>query len=212
MKPNKPLSGCTFGILGDSYSTFRGHIPEGNACYYPNDNVDDVLRVEDTWWHQLEAHTGMQLLVNDSYSGATICTHVRDTQPKAAAFTERAIRSFSGDTGLDHIIVFGGTNDNWLERSIGQVQFENWSVEDLKLVLPAFCFVLSHIRAHNPDTRILFVINTGFRPEQVAGMEQAAAHYGVSCLRLEDIYKQNGHPTALGMCQIADQIATALQK
>ena len=41
----------TVAILGDSYSTFDGYIPEGNASWYfthpQGDN--DVVRVEDTW-------------------------------------------------------------------------------------------------------------------------------------------------------------------
>ena len=42
------LAGYTFSMLGDSYSTFKGFIPEGYSCYYPKpDSVDDVLRVED---------------------------------------------------------------------------------------------------------------------------------------------------------------------
>jgi len=208
----KSLDGCTFGILGDSYSTFQGHIPEGNACYYPNTNVDDVLQVEDTWWYQLAQRSGMRLVINDSYSGATVCTQVRDTQPLAAAFTERAKRSFSGETPLDYILVLGGTNDNWLERTVGKVQFENWTEEDLKQVLPAFCNVFSTLRSCNPDAVILSAINTGFSPELTEGMEAAAAHYGVISLRLEDIHKQNGHPTALGMRQISQQIQAALEK
>ena len=42
---------CNVCILGDSYSTFRGHIPEGNSAYYPYKDVDDVLQVEHTWWN-----------------------------------------------------------------------------------------------------------------------------------------------------------------
>ena len=36
-------------ILGDSYSTFEGMIPEGYAVYYPN-NGNDVKEVSQTWW------------------------------------------------------------------------------------------------------------------------------------------------------------------
>lgn len=36
-------------ILGDSYSTFAGHNPEGYAPFYPNDR-NDVTKVEETWW------------------------------------------------------------------------------------------------------------------------------------------------------------------
>ena len=41
----------TFSILGDSYSTFDGHIPEGNACWYFStpQGENDVTYVEQTW-------------------------------------------------------------------------------------------------------------------------------------------------------------------
>ena len=121
----------TFGILGDSYSTFKSWIPEGQSCYYPSESVDDVLKVEDTWWYQLAQRNDLQLVCNDSYSGATVCTHTRDGQPFSSAFTERAKISFSGVQQPDYIFVFGCTNDSWLERSIGQVMYENRTEEDL---------------------------------------------------------------------------------
>jgi len=167
--------------------------------------------VEDTWWYQLAQRSGMRLVINDSYSGATVCTQVRDTQPLAAAFTERAKRSFSGETPLDYILVLGGTNDNWLERTVGKVQFENWTEEDLKRTLPALCYVLDYLVKHNPRATVVVPINTGFKPELHEGMLEAAAHYGAVAICLADIDKKSGHPSALGMQQIAQQIEEALQ-
>ena len=44
----------TFSVLGDSYSTFEGYIPEGNAWWYSSSpqGPNDVVKVEDTWWHR----------------------------------------------------------------------------------------------------------------------------------------------------------------
>ena len=210
MTEKSPLSGCAFGILGDSYSTFQGHIPEGNACYYPCPNVDDVLQVEHTWWHRLMQRNDMKLLVNDSYSGATVCTNTRDGQPFSSAFTERAKRSFSGDVKLDYIFLFGCTNDSWLERTIGEPKFENWTDEDLFQVLPAYSFILDYLTKHNPQTKVVAVVNTGLHPQIHTGVLAAANHYGVTAVVLEDIDKQCGHPSALGMDQIARQIEAVL--
>ena len=200
----------TFGILGDSYSTFRGWIPEGQSCYYPSESVDDVLEVEDTWWYQLAQRNDLQLLKNDSYSGATVCTHTRDGQPFSSAFTERAKISFSGAQQLDYIFVFGCTNDSWLERSIGQVKYENRTEEDLCQVLPAYCFILEHLTTKNPNSKVIAIVNTGLHPDIHQGIVAAGAYYGVRVVVLENIDKQNGHPTALGMSQIAQQVETAL--
>lgn len=210
MNQKKPLFGCSFGILGDSYSTFRGYIPEGNACYYPSEKVEDVLQVEHTWWYQLMQRHGMKMLVNNSYSGATVCTNTRDGQPFSSAFTERAKKSFSGDTNPDYIFLFGCTNDSWLERTIGQPKFEVWTEEDLRQVLPAYCFVLDYLTKHNPQSKIVAVVNTQLHPEIHAGILEAAKHYDVTAVVLENIDKQCGHPSALGMRQIAEQIEAAL--
>ena len=48
-------------ILGDSYSTFEGAIPEGNAIwYFKNNNPKntDVNRIEQTWWSLLMQRKG----------------------------------------------------------------------------------------------------------------------------------------------------------
>ena len=62
-------------IFGDSYSTFEGSIPQGNAIWYFNapKNQNDVSKVEQTWWHQAIALLGGRLEKNESYSGSTIC-------------------------------------------------------------------------------------------------------------------------------------------
>ena len=207
----KKLTGASFGILGDSYSTFKDHIPEGNRCYYPNtEKVDDVLQVDQTWWHLLMTRNDMQLIINDSYSGATVCTHTRDTQPFSSAFVERAKVSFSGDLPLDYIVLFGGTNDNWLGRTTGQVQFADWTESDLREVLPAYCFILDYLTKHNPQSQVIAVLNSGFDPALHSGMVSAATHFGAKVVELENISKQTGHPTALGMTQIAQQIQAVL--
>ena len=211
MEVKNRLTGAGFGILGDSYSTFQGHIPEGNRCYYPRpEAVDDVLAVEQTWWHRLMTRNNMKLLANDSFSGATVCTDIRQGLPPISAYTQRVQRTFSGDIQPDYIFVFGGTNDNWLDIPIGQVQYGNWTEEDLKRTLPAFCYVLDYLIQKNPQATIAVPINTGFKPELNAGMLEAAAHYGAVAICLADIDKKKGHPSALGMEQIADQIQAAL--
>ncbi|MBE6976564.1 MAG: hypothetical protein E7439_05135 [Ruminococcaceae bacterium] len=210
MRFNKPLSGASFGILGDSYSTFRGYIPQGNSAYYPYKDVDDVLEVEHTWWHQLMTRHGLTLTVNDSYSGATVCTNTREGQPFSSAFTERAKRSFSGENQPDYIFLFGCTNDSWLERSIGEPKFEGRTEEDLMQVLPAYCFCLEYLTTHNPNATVVAVVNTGLHEEIHAGMVCAAKHYGATIVELADIDKQHGHPSALGMRQIVAQIEDVL--
>ena len=211
MRNQKSLTGCTFGILGESYSTFEGYIPQDNRCYYPREGVSDVRNVEECWWHILMQRNDMNLIINDSYSGATVCTTVREGLPFSSAFTERVRRSFSGAMPMDIIFVFGATNDSWLNRPVGQVKFSDRTQEDVKQVLPAYCDVLEYIAEHNSEALVVSVINTQLQPEIHAGMLRANAHYGAVTVELQDIHKENGHPSVLGMRQIAEQIRAALK-
>ena len=43
-------------------------------------------------------------------------------------------------------------------------------------------------------------------------IKEAAAHYGSVPVILHDIAKENGHPSALGMSQIADQVEAAVKQ
>ena len=48
-------------ILGDSYSTFDGYIPQGNESWYftkPVNNRTDVVDVKQTWGWQLISEGG----------------------------------------------------------------------------------------------------------------------------------------------------------
>ncbi|MBO4468239.1 MAG: hypothetical protein J5766_02950, partial [Clostridia bacterium] len=55
-------------ILGDSYSTFEGAIPEGYHTWYfkgEHDNTD-VCRVEQTWWNIVFSSKENTLIHNES--------------------------------------------------------------------------------------------------------------------------------------------------
>ena len=200
----------SFSIMGDSYSTFVGYIPENYSAYYPNpEKVPDLLQVEQTWWHQLMTKRNMELLENDSYSGSTVCTVVRPEQKLSASFVRRSECCLRGKQP-DFLMVFGCTNDNWLDREVGQVQFADWTEEDLQKVLPAYCYVLHQLKAANPTSKFLCIINTNFKQPLLEGLLCAAQHYGATAVQLQDIDKSNGHPTALGMSQIAQQIEKAM--
>ena len=104
------------------------------------------------------------------------------------------------------ILLFGATNDSWLDRAIGEVKFADWTQEELRAVVPAYCHLLDYVTARNPQAEIFCVINDVLKPEISAGLKKAAEHYGVKAVMLEGVDKSNGHPTCLGMTQIAEQI------
>ncbi|MGN1154773.1 MAG: SGNH/GDSL hydrolase family protein, partial [Agathobacter sp.] len=48
--------GTTMAILGDSYSTYDGYVPDDYATWYNdhgNEAPNDMTSVEQTWWHHL---------------------------------------------------------------------------------------------------------------------------------------------------------------
>lgn len=217
-------------ILGDSYSTFKGHIPQGYATYYKNegpyylektgeafDPETDVFAVEQTWWHQFICETDSRLLQNCSWSGTTVCNTGYDgVDASAKSFIGRLDQLIEQDyfrtNRVDTLIVFGGTNDTWAKSPLGEMMYADWTKEDLYSVLPAIGYLFHRLVEHLPQTRLLCVLNTKLRPEIAEGFVAACEHYGVDYVALEDIDKKSGHPTILGMKQIKEQILDRLTR
>jgi len=201
---------CSLVLLGDSYTTFAGHIPEGNTVFYPRlEAVPDVTNVEMTWWKQLIHTRNLRLLCNESSSGTTISTRVREVHTPKDAFVSRMKRVL-GPNGVNGekpelILIMGGTNDSWIGNEAGELQFDGWTDENLLQVLPAACYMFDYIKTYNPDATILFMLNTGLREEIAEGLSAACKHYGIKLMHLQNVSKQSGHPDVLGMKQIAEQ-------
>ena len=201
-------------IMGDSYSTYKGYIPEGYSCYYSGAITEKpvVTSVEKTWWRILAAEKGLNILLNDSFSGSTVCTSVRAEHTVEASFVKRMDKyvseGFFTENKVDTMLIFGGTNDSWINCPVGELKFSDWTEDDLKNVLPAFCYVISKAKSAADD--VLVIINTRLKEEITGGIIEACKHIGVRYLTLENIDKENGHPTELGMKQISEQVASAL--
>ena len=210
----------TFGkvaIMGDSYSTFIGCIPENYRTYYGKEEHADVgvLRREDTWWDQLLRETNSTLVRNDSYSGSTVCTTGRPDLPAWSAFAVRAPLYFDGETKFDTIFFLGGTNDSWIDSPLGDPTPKDWrdyTEEDKKDVLPAIGYVIGYLRAHYPDARIVTVINEILKPEIKETIKAAAEKYRCQTVPLHGVRMVHGHPDLTGMKQIRDQIVEAVRE
>lgn len=195
-------------ILGDSYSTYKGHMtsPE-NAVWYDGvakKDRTDVERVDQTWWHQLIKNQGYRLVTNNSYSGATICnTGYRDND-----YTDRSFLTRLPNLGSpDKIYVFGGTNDDWSHAPMGEFKYSDWKRADLYHVRPAMAAMVKGLQDYYPGADIVLIINSGLRKDVTDALKTVAKHYGVEYIQLQDIDKMSNHPTVKGMKQIADQIA-----
>ncbi len=199
-------------VLGDSYSTFAGHIPEGNEAWY-NNTTDpdrtDVGNVGDTWWSLLCKEGGYTLGTNDSYSGATICyTGYNGENFKPRSFITRLPRLGQPDI----ILIFGGTNDSWAGSPIGDYKYEGQTEKDLYSFRPAMARLLSDAKRIYPEAKIYFIVNSELRKEISDSAVEICDHYGIPCIRLCYIDKIAGHPSKEGMRKIKDQVLNAIRK
>ncbi len=200
-------------IFGDSYSTFAGYIPEGYAVYYPREGEYTVTDVDKTWWHMLAQETASHILLNNSWSGSTVCnTGYGGDCSQTSSFIHRlevlTEEGFFEQHTPDRVFVFGGTNDSWSGNACGEVKYADWTREDLLRVLPGYSYFIHLLCKVVPCERVHAVINSGIRDEIVKGIAEICTHYGISCTYLHDIDKENGHPTYTGMTQIKNQILT----
>ena len=201
----------TVAVLGDSYSTYEGFIPEGNAIWYHNPahtDQTDVSSVEQTWWWQVAKEGGYKLGMINAYSGSTICNTGYNDQD----FTDRSFLSRSGNLGNpDIILICGATNDSWAGVKMGEYQYTDWKRADLYYFRPAMAKMLSDIRQRYPNVKVYFILNSELKDEINQSVETVCRHYDVPLIKLKDIDKKAGHPSVKGMKSIAEQVLKVLK-
>ena len=207
-------------IVGDSYSTFEGYIPEGYAVYYstkPRPETD-VTRVEETWWYPLCEEMKLELVRNDSWSGSPVSYMGWSDSDcsMSSSFIYRVEKlaqdGFFRDNEIDTVLVFGCTNDSWIGTPFGEVKFSGFKRKDFYSVCPSVCYLVAKLKELLPEANIVFMMNTGLKDEISDAIREASKHYGTYCLELEDIDKRSGHPTIKGMKSIKEQVKKFLNE
>ena len=116
------LNGKTLSILGDSISTYSNYSNgsaastsnttiKNGAIYYPRNGFD--VTADSTWWKQTADALGMEILVNNSWSGSCLLNTRSGT---VGAYLDRCVQ-LHDNTGEnagqtpDVIAIFLGTND-----------------------------------------------------------------------------------------------------
>ena len=205
-------------IFGDSYSTFKGLIPEGYAAYYSNEThiESEVDTADKTWWMQLINETESNLVLNNSWSGSTIgytgyngndCSHTSSFIYRLRTLKEQG---FFEKNEINSVFVFGGTNDSWSNAPLGELKFSDWEENDLYSVLPAIPYFLKTLKETLPKADIYCLINTEIKSEIIEGLNAASEKIGVKAVKFEYIDKIGGHPTHKGMTDIKEQILKAV--
>ena len=197
----------TVSVLGDSYSTFKGYVyPDTNAVWYtaPAIKKTDVSLVDETWWKQFVEATGIELDVNNSFSGATIC----NTGYKGKDYTDRSFVTRMDNLGNpDLILVFGATNDCWAHSPL-----EGADMNDMYALRPAMHRMFEGLATLYPDADVVFMLNDEIKGDIRDVILNSCADSGVPCLELVDVDKMSGHPSVKGMIQIKDQLISFLDK
>ena len=210
-------------ILGDSYSTFEGCIPEGYAnWYWKGEGGNDVHSADSTWWSHLQRRTDVEILLNSSYSGATICNvGYRKEDYSDRSFVTRAKTDIVKEDGTpgrcgefpDAVLIFGGTNDCWAGSPQGQViEPSAWKNANLNECFPAMSYLLGYLKEKLPaETRVIVIMNTELGEIFETSFKKACDLYGAEFVQLKDIHKIRNHPSILGMRQIAEQMEVVLK-
>lgn len=208
----------TFGnvmIFGDSYSTFEGYIPEGYEIYYYKDGRSngEVKTVEETWWHRVLTETDSKLALNDSYSGSAMCHsgYGGVEGSRHSSFVTRLNRyrdnGFFKENKIDTVFIFGGTNDTGAESPLGEPKYDGHTDEDLCCVRPAISYLAKELKSLLPESRICFLANDEYLKDEIREeFKNTAEYFGIDAILFDGIEKAGGHPTSVGMKEIARQV------
>ncbi len=209
-------------ILGDSYSTFEGYIPEGYSSYYYDGRTDvgnDVIKVEQTWWWQLFQEKNLKLVLNCSYSGTAIChTGYEGKDWKDISFITRFDRllneNFFEKNDVDTLIIFGGTNDSWANVPVGELNFDNLESQNMYESLPAILYLTTKVHTLvQKGVKVYFIINgTEIKDVIKNAIKTCCDKFGIKTIEIGDFDKHLGHPTIVGMKQVAEQISKQFQQ
>lgn len=208
-------------IFGDSYSTHKNVIPEGYKEFYCDGGREEGpavtnMQMKDTWWYEFISHVGGSLVRNDSWSGSTICytgygnVDCSKTSSFICRYRKLKSQGFFEKNKIDTVIVFGGTNDSWSGAPLGEMKTCDVEEKDLYSVLPAICYFARTLKTDLPNAEIIFIINTELKEKIANCIESVARIYGLKFVRLENITKEDGHPTRKGMIEISEQVIKAL--
>ena len=244
-KPNSFFEGKTVSILGDSISTFGGVSNNeksnstigSNASYYTGQGG---IGLHDTWWQQTADILGMELLVNNSWSGS--CVFQPRKGEASVGYTNRCVNLHNDLTGEepDVILVFLGTNDfkscystigTEAEVDYGSIITENgdgtFSYATAETSFEAYAIMLHKMKNRYPDAKIycmnLLPRKSGsLQPTAFnADLAVIAGRFGCKIIDLENcgfspenlgelMYDGAVHPNSEGMDLITEAVASAL--
>lgn len=224
-----------FSILGDSISTFEGCSEPYDAVYYDASHklASEVLKREDTWWGRVIEHLGVSLLVNNSFSGSTVCWHPLYQIQSYSCSDERTSSLDKDGIFPDVIIIYMGTNDWGHGFRVYRDERYDPIVDNPAMFMSAYRIMLDKLRKNYPQAELWCVTlaiskcsrisNFSFPyyygGRHISGYNDAirACTQEYNC-RLIDLYNNveaydtldGFHPTLSGMKTLADGVIREL--
>jgi lysophospholipase L1-like esterase len=110
----KRKTGKKLSVMGDSISTNKNFIPDGNATYYEDGNRG-VPTASYTWWGVVAREKGYKISTVQAWSGSKVSAPNGETNAMSG---DRAGQLAAGGTP-DIIIIYGGVNDFLQEAPLG---------------------------------------------------------------------------------------------
>ncbi|MBR5970774.1 MAG: SGNH/GDSL hydrolase family protein [Lachnospiraceae bacterium] len=130
-------NGKRVAFIGDSISTFGGQLPPGYESFYPQQGLENLA---ETWWYQVSARAGLQIVVNASYSRSRLCGNRNDTTGIVGSSYSRVNTVVAQKPDIIFIMI--GTND--FTGGVALVNFRE-----------AYLSLISQLRAALPNARII---------------------------------------------------------
>ena len=212
--PILSLKGKKLSILGDSISTFQG--VSNNASYNASiannfvhyTNGTQGVYLKDTWWQQTLNTLGMDLVVNNSYSGSCVFQPCMGADGAYIARCKQLSNTKWEDPDL--IAIYLGTNDFYGFRSylgnVADIDYDTLIVPRRnqfvyatpQTAVEAYAIMLHKTMTRYPDAEIYcFTLLPELLPDaEVAVLEQfnqaiidIATHFGVYVV---DLYHDSG--------------------
>ncbi|MBQ5711329.1 MAG: hypothetical protein IIV61_01825, partial [Oscillospiraceae bacterium] len=224
---NGGFKGKKLSVIGDSISTYYGvsnsstynplYLVTSEATfgtYYGNTSHGDYaefsdVKRADTWWQQVVDTLGMDLLVNNAWSGSYVlkdAAQSNTTEYGAAAYKDRSVNLHKGSTAPDVIAVYLGTNDvaNYSSTSVGSKSDVDSAGERGalftsvdKYAMPttsvqAYYIMISRMLAKYPNAEIYCMIPTICLAAMPSGRQNALDNFNAGVKYIVDHYAGQG--------------------
>lgn len=216
--------GKAFSVLGDSISTLFGYSTPEDAVYYSASRRYEtgVCYLRDTWWGRVIEALGGRLLINNSFSGSTVCRYSESEYDSYACSDGRTSALSEGGCAPDVIMIFMGIND----RGCGAMVYPlcKGGESDLSVFSSAYDTMLGKVRKNYPSAEVWCLtlplgLCDGYPPsddarrsteEYSAVISECALKHGcrlIDICAMKPYDSADGvHPSSDGMKAIADAV------